>query len=244
MNPTLETMKAHRTIRRYRATPIADEVVADAVRAAQQAPTSSNVQAYALVRVRDAARRAELAELCSGQAQVRDAAAFFVVCGDQRRHRLAARTSGRPYEPNLETFLLAVIDASLFAQNLVLAFESQGYGTCYIGALRNRVPEVDRLLSLPADVFPLYGLCVGTPDEEPAVRPRLPLEAVLLEERYPDDESMLSRIATYDETMSAYYAAARGKPGHDWSGGVARKFAERNRECLLDFYTAKGAVFE
>jgi len=244
MNPTLETMKAHRTIRRYRAAPIADEVVASAVRAAQQAATSSNVQAYALIRVRDAARRSDLAELCSGQAQVRDAGAFFVVCGDQRRHRLAARAAGRPYEPNLETFLLAVIDASLFAQNLVLAFESQGYGTCYIGALRNRVPEVDRLLSLPPDVFPLYGLCVGAPDEEPAVRPRLPLDAVLLEEGYPDDESMLARIASYDDTMSAYYAAARGKPGYDWSGGVTRKFAQRSRECLFDYYRGKGAVFE
>lgn len=241
-NPVLACMARHRTVRRFETRPVADRDVRRAVEAAQMAATSSNVQAYALLRIRDAERRARLVELTGGQPQVGAAGAFFVVCGDQRRHRLLAEREERPFEPNFESFLLAVIDASLFAQNLALAFESTGFGICYIGGLRNRLPEVDELLGLPDDVFPLFGLCVGYPAQDPGQRPRLPLDAVLFEEEYPSDEALLERIAAYDRTMAAYYAA-RGKPGYDWSGGISRKFARPNRAHLLAYYERKGARF-
>ncbi len=243
MNPTLSLMSAHRTIRRFADVPLDEGDVERAVAAAQHASTSSNIQAYSLLRVRDEAKREELVELTGGQPQVAQAGGFFVVCGDQRRHALVAGRAGRPYEPNLETFLLAVVDASLFAQNLVLAFESFGYGICFIGGLRNRLPEADRLLALPEHVLPLYGLCVGTGAEEPRRRPRLPLEAVLFDERYPSDDELLRQLDRYDAVMADYYAE-RGKPGYDWSGGIARKFARRNREHLRGLYESKGARLE
>ena len=242
-NPTLELLAAHRSIRRYRDEPLDDRAVETAVRAAQMASSSSNVQAYSLLRVRDPQRREQLAEWTGGQPQVARAGAFFVVSGDQRRHALAARRRGGTYAPNLETFLLAVVDASLFAQNLVVAFESQGLGVCYVGGLRNRIGEVDALLELPEGVLPLYGLCVGAPDEDPGQRPRLPLEAVLFDERYPTDEELLAALEAYDARMGEYYEE-RGKPGYDWSGAVAAKFREPRRGHLAAFYARKGARFE
>lgn len=239
----LATMRAHRSIRRYRDAPVPHEDVARAVRAAQQAATSSWVQAYALLEVTDPQARARLRELTGGQAQVEESGAFFCVCGDVRRHGLVAADAGVPCEQNLETFLLAVIDASLFAQNLALAFEAQGYGICYIGGLRTRLPEVDALLELPRGVWPLYGLCVGEPDESPATRPRLPLEAVWFRDRYPDDDRVRALVAEHDEAARRYYVE-RGEPGRDWSGGTWRKFRARMREDLKEFYASKGAVFE
>jgi nitroreductase len=236
----LALLGRHRSIRRFRDDPVDDEVVRVAVRAAQQASTSSNVQGYALLRVRDAARRAQLAHLAGDQVQVERAGAFFVVCADQRRHALAAADEGRAYEPNLETFLVAVIDAALFAQNLIVAFEAHGLGICCIGGLRNRLPEVDALLALPEHVLPLFGLCVGVPDEAPVLRPRLPLDAVLLEERYPDDAAMRAAMDRYDAAMREYYLARTGKP-HTWRGGVTRKFERPVREHLHHFYASKGA---
>jgi len=241
MNPILETMAAHRTVRRFAPRPLDDETVRRAVGAAQQAATSSNVQAYACLRVTDESERARLAELTGGQPQVAAAGAFFVLCADQRRHRLVAGLRGRPYEPNLETFLVAVVDASLFAQNLALAFESMGLGICYVGGLRNRLAEVDELLELPADVLPLFGLCAGEPAEDPGLRPRFGTDAVLFDDRYPSDAEMLARIEEYDARMARYYAE-RGRPGYDWSGGVSRKFARREREHLRAFYEGKGAA--
>ncbi len=240
MNPVLTTLAAHRSVRAFQPTPIAPEVVLEAVQAAQQAATSSNVQAYCLLQVEDRTEREELAELTGGQPQVAEAGAFFVVCAEQRRFRLMAEDRGEPFCPNLESFLVGVVDASLFAQNLVLAFEAQGLGTCYIGGLRTRSAEVDALLELPADVFPLYGLCVGVPAEDPERKPRLAPTSVLYRGRCPSEEELRAQVAEYDGRMQDYYDA-RGLSGRDWSGGVHRKFRAPQREHLHDYYEAKGA---
>jgi len=243
MNDTHELLRRHASVRAFQPVELADERVREAVASAQMASTSSHVQAYSLLRVRDPNERRRLAELCGGQAQVAEAGAFFVVCADQRRHRLAAELRERPYVPNLETFLVAVIDASLFAQNLVVAFESEGLGVCYIGGLRNDLDAVAELLELPHDVFPLYGLCVGEPVERPDAKPRLPVEAVLIEGRYPSDEAVRALLAEYDGVMSSYYES-RGRPGRDWSGGVAAKFREARRSHLASFYRRRGAELD
>lgn len=242
MDPVQDTMRRHRSVRAYLRDPLPDAVIREAVVSAQQAATSSWIQGYALLQVEDAERRARLAELCGGQAQVAEAGAFFVVCGDTRRHRLVAAAADAPRRDNLETFLLAVVDASLFAQNLILAFESRDYGTCCIGGLRNRLPDVDALLEIPDGVWPLFGLCVGVPDPEveTATRPRLPPEAVWMKEAYADDETVLARVAEHDEEAARHYAE-RGLSGRDWSGGVLRRFAKTARDDLYEYYTSKGA---
>jgi nitroreductase len=244
MDPVLERMAAHRSVRRYRGEPVDERLVEGALAAAQRAATSHSIQAYSLLRVRDPARRARLAVLCGDQAQVAQAPVLLVVCADQRRHRLvaAAREAGRV--DNLETFLLGVVDATLLAQNLVLALEAQGLGTCYIGGLRNRLPEVDALLEVPRGVMPLFGLCAGWPDEDERdagpLRPRLPLQAVLHEERWPDEAQVLEQVARHDRDVLRWYAA-RGRPGRSWSESMTRLFSRRAREHLRDYYESKGA---
>lgn len=239
----LRLMRAHRSIRRFRPSEVPDADVRAAVGAAQRAATSSWVQAYALLQVTDAEARAALVPLVGGQAQVAEAGAFFAVLADTRRHRLLSERADAPYANNLEVFLVATIDATLFAQNLVLAFEAQGYGTCFIGGLRNRLPDVDRLLALPHGVYPLFGLCVGQAADDPGVRPRLPVDAVWCKDRYPDDEALLARVAEHDAEARAYYEA-RGAAGRDWSGGTWRKFRAPMRADLAEYYRGKGASFD
>lgn len=238
----LAHMARHRSVRRFTGAELDAATLADAVRAAQMASTSSYVQAYSLLRVRCASERAQLAELCGGQAQVREAGAFLVVCADVRRHRLVADRAGRGLARNLEAFLVAVIDAALFAQNLALALEALGQGICFIGGLRNELKAVDALLELPDDVFPLFGMCAGAADPSDAhvTRPRLPLEAVLFEGRYPDDEQLLAAIDRYDLTVEQHYAE-RGKPGYNWTGGLVRRLEAPIRQALLEYYREKGA---
>lgn len=246
----LDQMRAHRSVRRFLAEEMPDAELATACAAAQMASTSSYIQAYSALRVRDPETRARLAELTGGQPQVAEAGAFLVILGDVRRHALLAKEAGRGLARNLESFLLAVIDASLFAQNLALALESMGYGICYIGGLRTKLPEVDTLLQLPDDVFPLFGLCAGRPAElakgDPATpqhRPRLPLGAMLFDDHYPSDTDMLAAIGTFDAEVAEHYAA-RGKPGYNWSGGLVRRLEKPIREHLASYYHSKGARLE
>ena len=235
----LALMRSHRTIRKFTDAPVPDGLVRECVEAAQCASTSSNVQGYAIVRLRDAKTRARLVEMTGGQPQVAQAGAFFVLCADQRRHELAAEDEKRAYEGNLETFLVDVIDTALFAQNLALAFEAHGLGICFIGGLRNELPEVDRMLALPHGVLPLFGMCVGEPDDEPMARPRLPVEAVLCEERYPRDAEMREQMDRYDAVTRDYYLKRAGKP-LTWRGGVARKHEQARRPHLYRFFESKG----
>ena len=231
MNETISLITNHRSVRSYTDEPVPGDDIRRAVEAGRMASTSSATQSYCLLHITRPGERQALAELCGPQQHIAACGAFFIVCGDTRRHRLLARRAGLRYDARLEAFLLAVIDATLFAQNLVLAFESMGYGICYIGGLRSNLPRIDRLLEIPEGIYPLYGLCVGVPAERPAERPRLNTECVLFEDRYPSDEHILRLADEYD---------ARAP---DWSARMVRKFTEPRRTDVGPYYRAKGADF-
>lgn len=240
-NPTLALLHRHRSIRRFAEEVVSDDDLGHAVSAAQMASSSSAVQAYSVLRVTDMEKRRALVRLTGNQTKVAACGAFLVICGDARRHRLVARRAAAEHRQNVESFLVAVIDASLFAQNLAVAFESLGLGICYIGGLRNHPFEMDELLGIPDGVFPLFGMCVGRPAEGPPARPRLPLDAVLFDDRYPDDEAMLAAIDRYDAHYADYLRERGAEP--PWSERMAAKYAELERGDLRSYYESKGASF-
>lgn len=205
------------------------------------ASTSSAVQAYCAIRVRSPDVLARLVRLTGDQPKVAECGAFLAICGDTRRHRLLAELHGHAYDAKLEAFLVATIDAALFAQNLCVALESMGYGICYIGGLRNHLREVDELLRIPQGVYPLFGLCAGVPAEAPSPRPRLPVEGVLFEESYPEDSQVMEHVHRYDQQY-AEWLAARGAGPKAWSKAMSEKWRTPEREDLADYYTAKGAT--
>jgi nitroreductase len=43
---------------------------------------------------------------------------------------------------------------------------------------------VAQLLELPKGVYPVFGLCLGYPDQNPEVNPRLPLSVIVKAEVY------------------------------------------------------------
>ena len=110
----------------------------------------------------------------------------MVWCADVRRSAIACRNAGGfgHHRHDRGSFVIATVDVALAAQNAVVAAESLGYGICYIGAVRNDPQTVSDLLELPEDVYPVFGLCIGVPDQDPEVKPRLPLDLVLREETY------------------------------------------------------------
>lgn len=219
-NPVLDTLLSHRSVRAFDATrPLAEGTLEWLVAAAQSAPSSSNLQTWSVVAVEDAARKARLATLVGEQAAVRDGPLVLVWIADLARLRGLAADQQVPLEGGryLDTFLMAVIDASLAAQNAVVAAESLGLGTCYIGAIRNRSESVASELGLAPGAFAVFGLVVGHPhpDHPAAVKPRLPQAAVLSRERFVPTAPQ-PHVAAYDLTMSAFYAS-QNLPTSRWS---------------------------
>jgi len=241
MNETIRLLQRHRSIRKFGDQTLPQASLDELIRAGQAAATSSFIQACTVIQVDDAASRERLAELAGGQAYVASAARFLVFCADMQRHRLACEMQGADMLSGFtEQFVTATVDVALFAQNVVVAAESLGLGICYIGGLRNDPQAVSELLELPELVYPVFGLCIGTPAQDPEVKPRLPLEVVLKRDRY-SDTGDAGRIAAYDAAARDYY---RGRSGGskdiDWSGQIAAMLQKEARPHMLDFLRRRG----
>ena len=139
-----------------------------------------------------------------------------------------------------EQFIIATVDAALVAQNIVVASESAGLGICYIGAIRNNPSEVSTVLDLPHDTYPVFGLCLGWPDQDPEVKPRLPIDVVLRENSYGIGEDGLN-LGNYDEAVRGYYATrSSNQKSMSWSEQMSGMLSKESRPHMLDFLKTKG----
>jgi nitroreductase len=102
---------------------------------------------------------------------------------------------------DMSILMFGIQDASYMAQNIVIAAESLGLGTCYLGFVPFQAPNLIKRFKLPPRVFPLVGLAVGFPAEDPPVRPRYPLEFALYDGQYPgfNEEQIEQAMQTMDE---------------------------------------------
>lgn len=207
-NETIETLLQHRSVRSYLDKPLPEGTLHTLVAAAQSAATSSNLQAWSLLAIEDPVRKARLAELAGDQAHILQAPLFLVWLADLSRvHRQAEQRDIELHAPAyLDSLLVSSVDAALAAQNAVVALESLGLGSVYIGALRNNLAAVIDELKLPPLVFPVFGLCVGyaNPDKPTSVKPRLPQQVVLHRETYgqPIEQQL---VKNYDQHIAAFY---------------------------------------
>jgi len=227
-NDMIELMLAHRSVRGYRPDQLPDGALEAIVAAAQSAATSSNLQAWSVVAVSDAAEKARLAELAGGQEHISQCPMFLVFLADLARLNRVADRAGIPHAGNdtLEMLLVGAIDAALAAQNAVVAAESLGLSTVYIGAMRNRPDDVAALLGLPQGSAAMFGLCVGyaAAGHEGSVKPRLPQEAVLHRGRY-DLAGQDAAIARYDSAMAEFYQREAMNVKTPWTVHSARRVA-------------------
>jgi nitroreductase len=246
-SPVIEHLLNHRSVRAYLPDPVDDDQLAAIVAAAQSASSSSNLQVWSVVAVRDPVRRAKLAELAAGQAQVAEAPLQLVWIADLARLEHLTEMTQRPNEAldYLETFLMGVIDAALAAQNAAVAAESLGLGVVYVGSMRDRPEEVADLLGLPPKTVAIFGMCVGKPDPaRPAsIKPRLPQSVVLHLERYSLD-AQTPGIEAYNAAMARFYAQQKMNVHGTWAVHSSKRVASTEslsgRDKLSDFLRARG----
>lgn len=227
-NETLSVLAAHRSVRAYKPDPLPAGTLETLVLAAQSAATSSNLQTWSVVAVTDPARKAVLAEVAGGQKHILQAPLMLVWLADLSRLKAMAERRGQAAEglDYLEMATVAIVDAALAAQNAVIAAESLGLGTVYVGALRNDPGRVATLLGLPDMAFAVFGLCVGYPVDEvvTGVKPRLAPEVVLHRETYGQSADP-EAITRYDSAMQDFQGeqAMRRQP---WSDQALARVAD------------------
>jgi nitroreductase len=205
--PLITSMLQHRSVRAYDDRPVDEHTLSWAIAAAQSASTSSNLQAWSVIAVRDRERLARLAQLSGNQRHVQQAPVLLVWLVDWSRLRRLGQAIQMPTDgiDYLESYTVGVADAALAAQNAAVALEAQGLGIVYIGGMRNQPQAVAEELGLPSDTFAVFGMCVGYPDPAyPAdIKPRLAQSAIFHQERY-DASNEAHAVSTYDQLMSSF----------------------------------------
>ncbi|KAK6958127.1 hypothetical protein Daesc_000921 [Daldinia eschscholtzii] len=214
VNPTLEILLQHKSVRNFLPDPLAPGILELLTAAAQSAATSSNLQTWSAVAITTPSLKSEAATLCGDQGFIRAAPLFLIFCADLARLTTTCEKHSTPGIglEFLEMYTMAVIDASLAAQNACVAAESLGLGTCYVGAARNRPRELASLLCLPERVIALFGLAVGQPDvggPAAAVKPRLPQSEMVRRERWrksinTERKEQAANLTAYDEALAEF----------------------------------------
>ena len=127
------------------------------------APTTENMMMYSVISVDDPETRSKL----SRQPAIRKAPMVLVFCADYRRWNIifeGMTESGR--KPQEGEYQLAVVDTVIAAQNAVVAAESLGIGSCYIGDVSENCERHREMLHLPEYVFPAAMLVFGYPTQQ------------------------------------------------------------------------------
>ncbi|MGH1460806.1 MAG: oxygen-insensitive NADPH nitroreductase [Neptuniibacter sp.] len=241
MNKIIELLKSHRSIRKFTDTPVSQEQVNSYVLSGQAAATSSFIQACTVIQVNDQNKRALLSEWAGNQLYVKQAPVFLVFCADMNRHKISCDMHDAEILSGFtEQFITATVDCALFAQNVAIAAESEGLGVVYIGGIRNKIDRVSEALELPDLSYPVFGMCIGYPDQNPEVKPRLPLDVVLKQDSY-SSNSDAELITAYDNEVKAYYQSRTGgQKDMTWSEQISGMLQKEARPHMLSFLQSKG----
>lgn len=229
MNQVIETMLNHKSIRKYEERQPSDDIIQSIVRAGQQAAFASQMYSILLSRKKRNPFGAPL---------------LFTICADFHKMELIMGKRGwKPVTNNVSLLIFGLQDASYAAQNMVLAGESLGLGSCFLGSAPYRADKIIEEYKLPDNVFPMVQLVMGYPAENPPVRPRYPMDFVLFEDEYPEisDELLERSMKEMDDGYLAqdYYRKAKAKihlegdrketytyDDYSWTEHISRKWGQ------------------
>ncbi|MFQ5409917.1 MAG: nitroreductase family protein [Anaerolineales bacterium] len=240
----LETIENHRSVRYFKPEPLPTEDVDTMMRLAQRASSGGMAQVYSVIRITDPALRERISRRI-GQPVVRRAAEYFIFCMDiHRMRRLLAHRGAKLGMGPLIALIYGIIDCCLSSSSMALAAEAMGYGICYVGAVQRALEDLVVELELPEGVLPLLSLCVGVPDEDAPLRPRLPTDIVFHENVYREPteadlercyEAMASAtfFGGWFEYLDNFFTAGKEFAGRDglWTTALARQGLSLDEEA-------------
>lgn len=210
-NATVDTLLERRSIRKFKPKPLSDDIVETLETVAQHAASSQFLNDWSAIRITNPAAKKRLAEI-GGQPYIATAPLLYVFVLDE--HRNAAIAASKGVETASDEFTLngsyrytqAQNDAVLALHAMETAAYSLGLGCVILGSLLNDVPTLIDLLNLPEYTYPVLGLAIGKPDQDPALKPRMPRSMQFFENEYPsNNETLLAGLQDFDEEVHRYY---------------------------------------
>ena len=204
-NATIDQQVNHRSIRKFKDQQLTEEQLTTLYTVFQHTATSLFMQNATLLHITDETKRAKIRELC-GQKYVGAQGDLFIFVVDlyrnQQIRQQLGKNDGRLHTTDI--FFQGLDDTLLAWQNVANAVESMGLGYVPLGTINDHPLAMLDVLDLPKLTFPALGMQVGVPDQEPQLKPRLPLEFTTFENDYPRDFTV-DNLKDYDQVVTTYY---------------------------------------
>lgn len=206
MNEILNSLKNRKSVRSFLQKEISEMDKLAILKAAMAAPTAGNQQLYTILNITNQALKERLAETCDHQPFIAKAPFVLIFCADvQKWYDVFVEGGAKPRKPGMGDLLLAVSDANIAAQNAVVAAESLGIGSCYIGDILENCEIHRELLNLPEYVVPAAMLVFGYPTESQIQRTkpkRCRLKDIVCENQYIRKDGEQLRAMFKKETVN------------------------------------------
>lgn len=211
------------TVRNFSDKEVSDELIFDMLEAAAHAPTNGNMQLYSVVITKEPARKMLLAPTHFCQPASTGANVMLTFCADFNRFvKWCEVSNAKPGYDNFQSFMSAVFDTVILAQQFCTIAEMQGLGTCYLGTTSYNAPQIAEILELPERVVPVITVALGYPAGESEKSDRIPAAGFIHKETYKNYTP---------ERIVELYAEKEARDD-------SRKFVEENKkETLAQVFT-------
>ncbi len=167
MNETLALLYNRKSTRVFLDEKIDKQTKDMILHAATQAPTAGNKMLYAIIDVTDQAIKDQLAISCDHQPFIKQAPMVLVFCADYQRFYDGARyfVDEHVRTPEVGDLFLSMSDTLIAAHHAVIAADSLGIGSCYIGDIIENFEFHQKLFQLPRFVLPIAMVVFGYPNQ-------------------------------------------------------------------------------
>ncbi|RBP98947.1 nitroreductase family protein [Bifidobacterium xylocopae] len=217
-NDTIRTLLGRRSIRAFADEPLDQGIIAALEASAQHAATSRYFNEWSAIRITDPSIAQAIADEAH-QNYITQAPLLYIFLADQRRNADLIAAEETKHSESDDGFILNTSYAFLQAQNdAVLALHametaaySMNLGCVILGSIMNDPDALIDLLHLPKLVYPVLGLAIGKPAQDPAPKPRMPRPAQIFENTYQraNEEEINKALQDFDRTVFRYYRDIR-----------------------------------
>lgn len=200
MPDTLETIRKRRSVRKYQAKPVPQEVILEVLSAASWAPSAHNSQPWRFIILENPEVKRKLAEAMAKSWTADLEKDGLKIQMEQRQNRVK-RFSTAPVlilaclsMEGMNTFCderrqsverdLALQSLGAALQNMLLAAQAKGLGACWFCAPAFCKETVREVLKIPSEVKPQALIALGYPAEKPVSPKRKALDDFCFKDRW------------------------------------------------------------
>lgn len=195
-NLSTDYFTKRKSCRNFNPQKISKKEIETIVMKATKAPTCGDMQLYSVIVTQDSEKLTLLSSYHYNQSAAVTAPMILTICADFFKFSKWCEINGADNAfNNFHSFIMAMTDAIILAQQIITVAEMEGLATCYLGTVNYNAKEISEMLGLPYLVVPVASVAIGYPAHEGEETQRQPVESILQFEEYKDfSDEEINRI--------------------------------------------------